>query len=205
MKSLIIILTLIVSLLAVSTIAQIAPGIPGQPSQPEVITAEVNFYPETLNKHSKGKYVLVTIELPEGYNVTDIDISTIKLNDIVSPLTEENWERRVGRGIFKRFFDWMKGKGKKHVPGWIKNPPIVDTDNDGLKELEVRFSRQEVAAILPRGNSVEIKITGNLKDGTPFEGTDTIRVINPEGISRIYWEVAGWIDLLKDNFKEAFE
>jgi len=50
------------------------------------ISATVDFKPETLNLKSKGKYVTVFIELPEGYNVSDIDVSSILLNDTVPAL-----------------------------------------------------------------------------------------------------------------------
>ena len=45
-------------------------------------TIDIN--PNTLNLKSKGKWITCYIELPEGYNIEDIDISTILLNDAVS-------------------------------------------------------------------------------------------------------------------------
>ncbi len=44
----------------------------------------------------------------------------------------------------------------------------------------VRFSREELRAILDTGD-VELTITGQLTDGTVFEGTDIIRVIDKGG------------------------
>ncbi|MHC4792615.1 MAG: hypothetical protein ACYS8Y_14540 [Planctomycetota bacterium] len=41
----------------------------------------------------------------------------------------------------------------------------------------VKFKRSEVQSILEVGE-VELAIGGELTDGTRFEGTDTIRVIN---------------------------
>jgi hypothetical protein len=43
-----------------------------------------------------------------------------------------------------------------------------------------RFNREEVQAILDVGD-IELTITGKLTDGTIFEGTDTIKVIDKEG------------------------
>lgn len=43
----------------------------------------IDIDPDTLNRKSKGKWITCYIELPEGYDVADIDISTILLNDIV--------------------------------------------------------------------------------------------------------------------------
>ncbi len=50
----------------------------------EVLPATVDIFPETLNIYSLfGKRIKVYIELPEGYSVDDIDISTVKLNEEV--------------------------------------------------------------------------------------------------------------------------
>jgi hypothetical protein len=49
-----------------------------------VVAATVDIHPDTLNTCSLfGKWVTAYIELPEGHNVTDVDISTVKLNDEV--------------------------------------------------------------------------------------------------------------------------
>lgn len=45
--------------------------------------ATIDIDPDTLNLKSKGKWITCYIELPEGYNVTNINISTILLNDVV--------------------------------------------------------------------------------------------------------------------------
>ncbi|MCJ2563828.1 MAG: hypothetical protein LN417_07040 [Candidatus Thermoplasmatota archaeon] len=45
--------------------------------------------------------------------------------------------------------------------------------------LMLKFSRQDLIAILEVGESVEIKLSGKWKDGTAFEAYDYIRVINP--------------------------
>ncbi|MEW6715096.1 MAG: hypothetical protein AB1306_08415, partial [Nitrospirota bacterium] len=47
------------------------------------ITATIEVEPETLNQKSQGKWVSVEIELPRGYSVADIDISSIRLNGVV--------------------------------------------------------------------------------------------------------------------------
>ncbi len=63
------------------------------------------------------------------------------------------------------------------IPAELKPTEIGDYDHDGIPDLMVKFDRQAVINILPIGDSVEIIISGRLTDGTPFEGTDTIRVI----------------------------
>ncbi|MEW6221865.1 MAG: kelch repeat-containing protein [Candidatus Hadarchaeota archaeon] len=49
----------------------------------QVLQANVDIDPDTLNLKSKGKWITVYIELPEGYNIRDIDVDSILLNDTV--------------------------------------------------------------------------------------------------------------------------
>lgn len=48
----------------------------------------VDFNPDTLNLKSKGEVVTVYIELPKGYDVNKIDISSIRLNNTVAALAK---------------------------------------------------------------------------------------------------------------------
>lgn len=112
-----------------------------------MINATINLDPNTLNLKSKGKWITCRIELPEGYDVNDIDVSTIMLNGV--------------------------------VPAQSRPIGIGDTDGDGVAELMVKFSRSAVQALLTPGDETELTVSGELTDGTIFEGTDTIRVIKP--------------------------
>ena len=53
---------------------------------------------------------------------------------------------------------------------------VEDHDHDGIPDLMVKFSRSDVERVLKPGDYVVITIGGALKDGTCFEGSDTIRV-----------------------------
>lgn len=55
-----------------------------------------------------------------------------------------------------------------------------DYDNDGIPDLMVKFNRQALIEYL-KGftGSVELTVSGKLYDGTSFQGSDTIVVINP--------------------------
>ncbi len=46
----------------------------------------VDFDPDTLNLKSKGKFVTVYIELPEDFDFSEIDIFSLELNELVTPL-----------------------------------------------------------------------------------------------------------------------
>ena len=121
----------------------------------------VDIHPKTLNLKSNGTWITAYIEPPEGYNVSDIDVTTILLEGSVPAETDPKY-------------------------GFVKNPEIKDRDGDGIPELMVKFERQAINCILsklyhyappPAKNYVELTITGKLLDGTPFEGKDTIRVV----------------------------
>jgi hypothetical protein len=53
-------------------------------------TATIDFDPDTLNLKSKGSVVTVYIyiELPPGYDVSQINISSIRLNNTITALAE---------------------------------------------------------------------------------------------------------------------
>lgn len=120
------------------------------------IPATIDIDPDTLNLKSKGKWITCYIELSEGYDVADIDASTILLNDSLSPILDPKY-------------------------GFVKSEDsyIMDHDGDGILERMVKFDRSDVEDMLLPG-TYNLKVTGELKDGTTFEGySDEIRVIEP--------------------------
>jgi len=112
------------------------------PQPPQAITATINIKPNTLNLKSKRKWIKAHIELPEGSNVGDVDVSTILLNNAIPAMSS-----RVSENT-----------------------------------LMVKFNRTELTAHIYHvsgityGN-VTLTITGQLTDGTTFEGSDTIKVM----------------------------
>jgi hypothetical protein len=119
------------------------------------IETNIDIDPDTLNLKSRGKFIIAYIEL-EGADVRNINASSILLNGAIFPVLNEKY-------------------------GFVtsENSYIVDHDNDGIMERMVKFNRAEVQLILTPADEVVLTITGSLNDGTSFEGTDTIRVINP--------------------------
>jgi hypothetical protein len=125
------------------------------------LSATIDIDPDTLNVKSHGEWITAYIELPEGYDVNDIGVSTIYLLDTISVDTS--------------------------APA-----TVGDYDSDGTSDLMVKFDRTAVVDYLSiedvteevtedeTGTDyyVELTITGKLTDETPFEGRDTIRVID---------------------------
>lgn len=117
------------------------------------VKATIDINPDTLNLNSSGKWITAYIELPEGYDVEDINASTVQLNGV--------------QAVADPKYDFVTNQS-----GYI-----IDNDEDGILERMVKFVRSAVAALLSPGDEVELTVNGSLNDGTSFEGTDTIRVI----------------------------
>jgi len=122
------------------------------------IAATIDIDPDTLNLRSKGRWITCYIEFPVGYYVGDINRTTILLNDTI-PVDQF----------------------------WIDKPlqsVIGDYDNDSIPDLMVKFDRQAVIQLIlenyvftDRFGNVTLTVTGKLYDGTPFQGSDIIRII----------------------------
>jgi Tol biopolymer transport system component len=120
----------------------------------EAIEASVDIDPNSLSLKSKGKWITAYVELPEGYDVSDINVSTIMLNGTVR--------------------------------SELSPTAIGDYDNDGVPDLMIKFDRAAVVQYIldqvpieERFMTVTLTITGKLNDGTPFQGSDTIKIILP--------------------------
>jgi hypothetical protein len=118
------------------------------------IKACVEFKPEKLNLKSKGRWIACFIKLPKGYNASNINVSTIMLNGT--------------------------------VPADSKFKVIWDCDHDRAIGLMVKFNRTQVEQFIlnsiqvtEKFTTVKLTVTGSLKDGTQFQGTDNIKVIMP--------------------------
>lgn len=131
---------------------------------PTMIEAEVYLSPDTLNLKSGGKWVTAYIELPEGYDVSRIDISSVFLNGAVSAVTNPKYDFVTDRSEY-----------------------LTDFDFDGISERMVKFDRGEVESILEAGDKVRITFTGSVKYSNgvssgmvDFEGSTVIKVIEPD-------------------------
>lgn len=119
------------------------------PAPGDILLGSIDIKPDILNLKSKGKWITCYIELPKEYDVDNVDVSTMILNE--------------------------------QVPAELKFSEIGDYDGDETPDLMVKFNRSLVQQILNAGDEVKITVSGELNDGTPFEGSDTIRVIDKGG------------------------
>lgn len=139
-------------------------------STPGHVEATIDCDPDTLNLRSRGKWITCYVELPAGFSPKDIDPRTVLLNDILLPdLTPK--------------YGFVKSEGSY----------IVDHNNDGTEERMFKFNRSEVGDMLPSGIDVVLTISGELLDGTVFEGSDTINVFNAPKWSPLNRSETSWM------------
>jgi len=124
------------------------------------ISATVDITPSTLNLKSKGEWITCRIELPEGYNASDIDRTTIMLNGSIS--VDPFWVDTPDESVVPLLMVFAGQHAR----------------NGGVSHLMVKFNRTSVREfILAQGityGNVTLTITGEV-DGTQFEGSDIVR------------------------------
>jgi len=115
--------------------------------------AVVDFNPDTLELKSAGKWGTCYIELPEGYDMNSIDLSTIKL--------------KFGEDI---------------ITGVATSSPsnVVDYDYDNIPDLMIKFDRATILQYLTDHNltsgDITLAVVGQVGNKI-FAGTDTIKII----------------------------
>ena len=121
------------------------------------LLATVDIDPDTLNRHSQGNFVTAYVELPEPWDVVDIDVSTVKLavEGEAAAVSAESHPTEVG-----------------------------DHDGDGIPDRMVKFDRAAVIALVAdvaAPSTVTFTVSGIVDPpGRTFAGSDTVRLVDPE-------------------------
>lgn len=117
---------------------------------PPRVKATLDIDPDRLNLKSKGKWITAYIEFPKSHNVKDINVSTIMLNGT--------------------------------IPVELRPVSIGDYDKDKTPDMMVKLDRARVISYLleiisKRAKLIQVTltITGKFRNGTRFEGSDTIK------------------------------
>jgi parallel beta-helix repeat protein len=123
--------------------------------EPWRLKATMDIQPDTLSLKSKSQWIILYIELPEGYDVADINVSTVMLNGTIpaepSPTAIDDYDN-------------------DNVPDLM-----VKFNRTAVSELILSEG-------IKYGN-VTLTITGKLDDGTVFDGSDIVRVRMPGDIN----------------------
>lgn len=115
------------------------------------IAATVDIDPDTLNPDSQGNHVMAYIELPDGYDVADIDVGTVTLR--------------------------VEGE-EDSVPAELSPTEVGDHDEDGIPDAMVKFDRQTVLDLIDgTTGDVTFVVSGELSGGATFEGSDTVALL----------------------------
>jgi hypothetical protein len=118
--------------------------------------------PNSFNVMNRGVLPVAILGGP-GFDVSNIDPSTVKLNGV--PRTGNTSISDVSMP----FAQFQSGCMDCNLGG-----------QDMYNDLVVRFNSQAVAATLGSvsfNDCVPVTITGNFYDGTPFEGVDILRIV----------------------------
>jgi len=122
-----------------------------------LIPATLDIDPDTLNPESQGNFVTAYVELPELWDVVDIDVSTVKLavEGEAAAVSAESHPTEVG-----------------------------DYDNDSIPDRMVKFDRAAVIALVAdvaAPSTVTFTVSGIVDPpGRTFAGSDTVRLVDPE-------------------------
>ncbi|WP_431800483.1 bacterial Ig-like domain-containing protein [Halobacillus andaensis] len=117
------------------------------------VSANAEWKPPVIKKKEKGKKhndlkgpkAKAYVSLQDGFALEDIDVETLRLNGELEPIAKQ------------------------------KKKQIDDFDKDGSNEYEVRFSRDQLASILEKGEQ-EVVLTGELNSGVPFKAVSVVTV-----------------------------
>ncbi|MDH3974603.1 MAG: LamG domain-containing protein [Deltaproteobacteria bacterium] len=120
--------------------------------KPEVIEADLQIEPGTLNLKSNGNWITVYIELPDAYYAENINVSSVALSKINGSMS--------GSPLYA-----------------VGPSEIGDYDGNNISDLMVKIDRQRLIELLGKGNA-ELTLSGELIDGAPFEGSSLIKVID---------------------------
>ena len=118
-----------------------------------IIEATVDVDPNTLNLNSGGNWITCYVELPDGYNVNDIDGKTVTLENVNAYMGTQGWASP------------QANEGN-----------TMDHDGDGVLERMVKFDRSAVQAVLKSGVAT-VTVMGKLPNHTTLHGTDVLNVI----------------------------
>ncbi len=123
-----------------------------EPEPEPSTTFEMVFTPKVFNKKSRGRWVTAHLFLPLSYRASQVDISTVELNDELSP--DQGYK---GINYFRKKFGIRERRSSN---------------------LVLKFSRAEFAELVGEATGdFEVTVTGEI-NGETFSASDTVRILD---------------------------
>ncbi len=123
------------------------------------VNTTVDVAPDILNLRRKGAHVMAFIELPEGYEVSEIDVSTIRLNETIP----------VGSNTHAELGDY-DGDG---IPDLMVKFNAADVFEYIKNNIDLTLSAEQNFV------NVALTVTGELSNTIMFQGSDVVIVKVP--------------------------
>ena len=107
------------------------------------IEAKVKITPHALNLSSKGKWIDCTIRFGEGYDVGDIDVDSITLNNEIAPASgkvnkkKDSLHVKFDRDLVQEMVREMSGGDEKVVELHVTGKLVNGTDFAGFDSIKV--------------------------------------------------------------------
>jgi hypothetical protein len=115
---------------------------------PDEIQAAIDIDPDSLNLNSKGKWITCYIELPEDYDVEEIKVSTIKLNDEVPA---ESRPTGVGDCDDDGIAELMVKFDRSAVQEILEAGDEVEITVTGELDVDTKFEGSDTIRVIDKG------------------------------------------------------
>jgi hypothetical protein len=116
--------------------------------QRKVTEATIDIDPDTLNLTSKGRWITAYIELPAGYNVADIDVSTLLLNGSVQA---ESKPASIGDDDNDEIIDLMVKFDRALVEGLLDVGDNVEITVSGSLSDGIQLAGTDTIRVIRKG------------------------------------------------------
>jgi len=113
-----------------------------------VTEATIDIDPDTLNLESKGMWITAYIELPAGYNVADIDVSTLLLNGSVQA---ESKPASIGDDDNDEIIDLMVKFDRAAVERLLEVGDNVEITVSGSLTYGTQFAGIDIIRVIRKG------------------------------------------------------
>jgi len=133
---------------------------------------------------SPGSYT-ATLRVTDNKGLKDTDQVVINVSPIISPIQvtiriEPETLNLSSKGVITAFITLPGGYAYTlsdiDAATLVCEGARVKSTNIAAKKLIAKFNTSDLGGV-PTGDKVTLTVTGNFKDGTPFKGSDSIRVI----------------------------